>query len=173
MNYKYLVLAPLAFIATLSASANELRGDVDVTLTIGEGCAVNGQTSGGVNKFGAVDFGQHSNLNLFIDSESIGAAASSIELTCNTALAYSITLDDGQYANAGQRRVQRGGVDFVSYDLYQDAARTVRWGTGAQAQVFTGTGASQPIVIYGRVIAGQTTPGAGAFTDTVRMLVNW
>lgn len=173
MKTKYFALAPLALMVSLSANASEIRGNIDVSLTIGEGCAINGQTQSGVNKFGSIDFGEHSTLNMFIDSESAGAAASAITLTCNNALAYSVSLDDGQNVNSGQRRVQRGGIDFVSYELYQDSARTVRWGTGGQARALSGTGAAQPIVIYGRVLAGQTTPGAGGFVDTVRMVISW
>lgn len=146
---------------------------MDVLLTIGEGCAVNGQSTGGVNQFGSVDFGEHSNLNLFIDAESTGATSSAIEITCNNALAYSVAIDDGQNANAGQRRVQRDGIDFVSYDLYQDSARSIRWGAGAEAQAFTGNGTAQPVTIYGRVLSGQTTPAAGNYTDTVRMTITW
>lgn len=173
MKSNTLFLAPMAFFLSFMASANELRGDVDVLLSIGEGCAINGQATAGVNKFGTVDFGEHSNLNLFIDAESVGAATSSIELTCNNALAYNIALDDGQNPNTGQRRVQRGGIDFVAYDLYQDSARTARWGSGAEAQAFTGNGSAQPVVVYGRVLAGQTTPAAGDYSDTVRMTITW
>ncbi|GGP37365.1 Csu type fimbrial protein [Shewanella saliphila] len=173
----------IAIAALLSSSvamspsfASEIRGDVDVSLVIGEGCAVNGtaDAGAGINKFGSVDFGEQSNLDLFIDAESAGAAgAGSIELTCNTSLAYSVALDDGSNPQAGQRRVSRGGLDFVNYELYQDAARSVRWGEGPQSQALTGTGAVQPLTIYGRVLAGQTTPAAGNYLDTVRMTISW
>ncbi len=160
--------------ATVPAFANsELRGDVDVLLTIGQGCAINGTTSNGVNTFGTVDFGEHSNLDQFIDAESTGAAGGSIALTCNNELAYSIELDDGTNANAGQRRVTRGGLDHVEYDLYQDAARTQRWGTGVEAKTLNGSGSSQPLTIYGRLAAGQVTPVPGDYQDTVRMTISW
>jgi spore coat protein U-like protein len=159
-----------------SAVAGEVRGDVDVSLTIGQGCAINGSAdaTSGSNKFAAIDFGEQSNLDLFIDAESTGTAgAGSIELTCNTSLAYSVSLDDGANPEAGQRRVSRGGLDFVSYELYQDAARSVRWGEGPESYAQTGTGAAQPLTIYGRVLAGQTTPAAGDYLDTVRMTIAW
>lgn len=167
-------LTALAIASVISfASANELRGDVDVTLTIGQGCAVNGTTSSGVNKFGSVDFGEQSNLALFVDAESSGAAGGDITLTCNSNLAYSISLDNGIHASTGQRRVSRQGVDFVDYELYQDSSRTVRWGSGSEALSLVGTGAQQPLTIYGRVLAGQATPAAGDYSDTVRMTINW
>lgn len=155
------------------SSANELRGDVDVSLTIGQGCAVNGTTAAGVNKFGAVDFGEQSNLALFVDAESAGAAGGDITLTCNSNLAYSIALDNGVHDSSGQRRVSRQGVDFVDYELYQDSSRTIRWGSGSEALSLVGTGAQQPLTIYGRVLAGQATPAAGDYTDTVRMTISW
>ncbi len=162
---------------TISSSfASEIRGDVDVSLTIGQGCAINGTTDAGagINKFASVDFGEQSNLDLFIDAESTGSAgAGSIELTCNSSLAYNVSLDDGSNPQSGQRRVSRGGLDFVSYELYQDAARSVRWGEGPESFALTGTGAAQPLTIYGRVLAGQTTPAAGDYLDTVRMTISW
>ena len=72
----------------------------------------------------------------------------------------------------GQRRVESGGA-FVDYELYQDAARSVRWGEGAESLALSGTGTSQPLTIYGRVLAGQTTPAAGTYLDTVRMTIAW
>lgn len=157
-----------------SSFASELRGDIDVSLVIGEGCAVNGSAGTGINRFGSVDFGEQSNLDLFVDAESVGSAGTgSIELTCNTSLAYSVALDDGSNPQAGQRRVSRGGLDFVNYELYQDAARSVRWGEGSQSQALTGTGSAQPLTIYGRLLAGQTTPAAGNYLDTVRMTITW
>tara|TARA_B100000700_G_scaffold325860_1_gene435792 strand:- start:1885 stop:2424 length:540 start_codon:yes stop_codon:yes gene_type:complete len=155
------------------AHSSEIRGNINVSLTIGAGCAVNGQASAGVNTFGSIDFGEQSSLALFVDAESQGAAGGDIELTCNDQLAYSIALDDGLYSNAGQRRLSGGTNEFVLYDLYQDAARSVRWGSSAEAKALTGSGGPQALTIYGRIIAGQTTPSQGAYADTIRMTVNW
>jgi len=173
-NKLALITGALVAAVTFTASAGELRGDVDVLLEIGQGCAINGVVAAGVNKFGTVDFGEQSNLTLFVDAESTrSGGAGGLELTCNTNLAYAVSLDDGVNAQAGQRRVTRGGLDFVQYELYQDAARSVRWGQGPQARALTGTGAAQPLTIYGRVLAGQATPAAGNYIDTVRMTIAW
>ncbi len=174
LNLAIITLAA-STISISSSFANEIRGDVDVSLIIGQGCAINGaaDAGAGINKFASVDFGEQSNLDLFIDAESTGAAgAGSIELTCNADLAYSVSLDDGSNPLTGQRRVESGGA-FVDYELYQDAARSVRWGEGAESLALAGTGASQPLTIYGRVLAGQTTPAAGTYLDTVRMTIAW
>lgn len=175
-NRLALIVGVTAAVMASSVSASELRGDVDVLLEIGQGCAINGvvNAGAGVNKFGTVDFGEQSNLALFVDAESTrSGGAGGLELTCNTNLAYAVSLDDGVNAQAGQRRVTRGGLDFVRYELYQDAARSVRWGQGPQARALTGTGAAQPLTIYGRVLAGQATPAAGNYIDTVRMTISW
>lgn len=173
-NKLALITGALFVVVTSAASATELRGDVDVLLEIGQGCAINGVVAAGVNKFGTVDFGEQSDLTLFVDGESTqSGGAGGLELTCNTNLAYAVSLDDGVNAQAGQRRVTRGGLDFVQYELYQDAARSVRWGQGPQARALTGTGAAQPLTIYGRVLAGQATPAAGNYIDTVRMTIAW
>ncbi|MDP5187757.1 spore coat U domain-containing protein [Alishewanella sp. SMS8] len=173
-NKLVLISSAIVAVMTSAASASELRGDVDVLLEIGQGCAINGIAAAGVNKFGTVDFGEQSNLALFIDAESTrSGSAGGLELTCNTSLAYAVSLDDGVNALAGQRRVSRGGLDYVQYELYQDAARSVRWGQGPEARALTGTGAAQALTIYGRVLAGQATPAAGNYVDTVRMTIAW
>jgi len=164
-----------AIMSNNAIAVGELRGDVDVSLEIGQGCAINGQASAGVNKFGSVDFGQHSNLELYIDAESIDSngAGGSVTLNCNNLLGYSIALDDGLHtAEPGTRRVAQGS-EYVSYDLYQDSARSVRWGSSGEAMTLQGSGSEQPLVIYGRVVNGQSTPTAGLYTDTVRMTVSW
>lgn len=58
---------------------------------------------------------------------------------------------------------------IVRYQLYQNAAYTTPWGDGiggTSAVTGTGSGSSQAITVYARVLP-QTTPSAGNYSDTI------
>ena len=62
-----------------------------------------------------------------------------------------------------------GGSEQVRYQLYQNASYSTPWGdgtSGAMPVTGTGTGVSQAITVYARVLP-QTTPSAGSYTDTI------
>ena len=66
-----------------------------------------------------------------------------------------------------------GAGDSVIYGLYQNAARSVPWGTAnASTLGGTGTAATQTIPVYGRV-PGQVTPPPGTYSDTVVATVTY
>ncbi|MBB3066504.1 Csu type fimbrial protein [Limibacillus halophilus] len=179
-NYKFAVVGAVGFLAAVgnAEAAGELRGNMDVLLDIGTGCAVNVDTSGGENQWGTVDFGSQASLSNIIDAESSGTtSANQLEMTCNTGLPYAIGIDLGQNQSGANTRRMSGVVsgEFVAYELYQDAAHTQVWGqigTAGELQS-TGTGAAQEYVVHGRIPSGQTTPSAGSYKDTVRVTVRW
>lgn len=158
-----------------SALSDQIAGTMTVTATVIDGCSVgNLDTSGGFNDFGAVEFGQHSNLLQSVDAQGGGSTGVGFELTCSTGLSYQIGLNDGLHASGGSRRMSDGNSNYVPYQLYRDNARTQLWGdTGTANELNTsGTGASQFHLVYGR-IAATTTPPAGTYTDTIQVTVVW
>lgn len=95
-------------------------------------------------------------------------------MTCTTGTDYTVALDNGLHVTSGtQRRMASTAGAFISYNLYQDAARTTSWGSGANALTGTGTGAAVPLIVYGRVPAAGSTPAADTYNDTVTMTVTW
>ncbi|WP_160126083.1 spore coat U domain-containing protein [Serratia sp. Z4] len=159
-----------------AASAGVIQGSLGVTLTIGAGCVVGGgDSSGSINDFGAISFGTYSSLNNIIDASATGAGgAGTLSLTCTTGTDYTVALDNGLNVTSGtQRRMASTAGAFISYNLYQDVARTTAWGSGANALTGTGTGAAVPLVVYGRVPAAGSTPAADTYNDTVTMTVTW
>lgn len=159
-------------------AAGTLQGNLGIQLTIGAGCTVNNTSNNGsTNSFGSISFGTYPSLANVITGQSVGAAAgSSFGIQCATGTAYSVALNSGLApAGANQRRMTGGSTEFISYNLYQDAARSIPWGNGsngATALTATGNGNNQDIVVYGRVPA-QTTPSAATYTDTVLVTVAW
>lgn len=89
-----------------------------------------------------------------------------VTIRCTRGTAWSVALDDGSYFLGG-RRMQLGATgEYLPYELYSDAGRTVVWNAGAPQ---TGTAASRaavPLTVYAQVPAGQDA-AAGAYLDTV------
>ncbi|NJM29367.1 MAG: spore coat protein U domain-containing protein [Rhizobiales bacterium] len=160
-----LLAASAALAATLAASsaiAATATGSFNVQVVIQETCVVSSPAST------TLDFGTQTLLNADVD------ASTTIQVQCTTGTDYDVSLDNGQNAT---RRMRLGATaDYVDYELYTDAGRTVTWPTAAGAAPYpnTGNGAAQNITVYGR-IPTQTTPPANAtaYTDVVAITVTY
>jgi spore coat protein U-like protein len=113
-----------------------------------------------------VDFGTHGLLNANIDT------TATISPQCTNTTSYQIGLDDGLHASGTTRRMQSGGGQTVSYELYRDAGRSLRWGNTQNTDTLSGTGSgsAQALTVYSRVSA-QSTPTAGSYSDTVTVTI--
>ena len=57
--------------------------------------------------------------------------------------------------------------NYVSYELYRDTTRLLRWGTGlGNESTGTGSGSSQSLTVYGQVPL-QPSVNVGSYTDTI------
>jgi spore coat protein U-like protein len=100
---------------------------------------------------------------------------STLTFTCTGRTAWNVGLDNGQNASGSFRRMRLGtSNNYVTYDLYRDAARTQRWGTtiGADTATGTGSGSAQSLTVHGRVPATQAVP-AGLYRDVVTVTVTY
>jgi spore coat protein U-like protein len=105
----------------------------------------------------------------------------SIAVTCTNSNPYSIGLDNGQNASSGQRRMVNGS-NYISYNVYVDAAHTQPWTTAAtnstctsanSCYLGTGTGAQQTISVYGVVPTVASAPTSGTYNDSVTITVTY
>ena len=98
-------------------------------------------------------------------------ATATISVTCGSGASYSVTLGDGQHSAGSGLRMMASSSGTTEYQLYSDSSRSTPW-FGAAAVPGTGTGAAQPITVYGRVPA---SPGAtpGAYSDQVQITVTY
>jgi len=100
------------------------------------------------------------------------AATGTLTVACTNNDAYSIAISAGagSGASVADRVMTRsGGTDKIHYQLYQNASYSLPWGDGTNgttALTGTGTGSSQSVTVYARVLP-QTTPQAGTYIDTV------
>ena len=156
----------LALAATLAtgeaATAATATSQFNVTITLTAQCIVSNATN--------MNFPATGLLSAAVNQ------TSTFDVTCSNALPYTVGLNAGLNPTGPQRRMLGGvsNTEFVSYNLYSDAARTVAWGNAAGSWVSgAGTGAAAPYTVYGQV-PPQATPSAAAnYTDTVTITVTF
>lgn len=126
------------------------------------------QITGGcaIENVAPVDFGTEALLTEEFE------ATGSFDVRCTNALPYDVALSNGANAAGEVRRMAAAG-EFIEYELYSNAGRTIVWGddTGEIVEG-TGNGVAQPYTVYGEV-PPQTTPTAGLYTDTVTITVTY
>ncbi len=103
--------------------------------------------------------------------------STTIDVTCANLVSYQVGLDNGLYA-LGTRRMLHGTTDFLQYELYTNAIRTLVWDMNfipgnPNVVSKTGTGLTQSIPVYGKIFAGQNLAPAGGYQDTIVVTVNW
>jgi spore coat protein U-like protein len=165
-NALVLGLAISAFFAFSSAYAGDATSSLPVSASVSANCTID--ATGGL-AFGAYDpVGANSSAGTDLDQQG------TINTVCTTGASATITLGQGLNADAAStadvpvRRMLSGTTDYLSYELYSDAARTATWGdttpTGAPV---TGTGTSVATTVYGRIVKGQNVPASLNYADTV------
>jgi spore coat protein U-like protein len=98
-----------------------------------------------------------------------------INISCTKGSPYTVGLDPGAHASGGRRRMISGS-NFLAYDIFKSAGSVV-WGststarrssTDAEINPGNGLGTGSQIFNYNaKVYTDQTTPPAGAYTDSV------
>ncbi len=97
-----------------------------------------------------------------------------LSMNCRYRTAWQVSLDNGQNASGNVRRMRSASGQYLTYELYRDAARTQRWGStlNTDTQTGTGTGSAQALTLYGQVPARQT-PAPGSYSDVVKVTVTY
>lgn len=164
MTFSRILMATTASVAVLPAPAfaGTANNTMGVSMTINAGCTVSA---------GTMTFGTQTSLQASVDQ------TATFTVTCTNTTPYSIGIDSGTNSASVTSRKMKGGAsntEFVSYNLYRDAARTGNWGTTAGSNELpgTGNGSAQTVTVYGRVPA-QTIGSPGGYTDTVGLVVTY
>jgi spore coat protein U-like protein len=120
----------------------------------------------------SVNFGSY---NVFTGSAT--DSTGTVTINCNgSAHNVVVALSKGASATYNPRTMVKGS-EVLSYNLFQDAARTSIWGdgTGGTATYTDANPANNTnvvLTVYGRVPAGQDV-SAGAYSDTVSAVINF
>jgi spore coat protein U-like protein len=120
-----------------------------------------------------MDFGRY-------DAASANAAApldaqATITVACTKGTLVNISIDNGTSGTSGARRMIGGRNSFLTYELFQDIAHVMRWGTTANDGYPAGVAPSRdprPFIVYGRVTGGQDVAD-GAYQDTIVVTVDF
>ncbi len=108
------------------------------------------------------------------DAPAHGTTAS-IEVACGPNVPFTVTLDDGQNSSDGARRALDPATgQYIGYDIFGDAAHTIRWGlltTQSVAGVTDATG-TERLTAYG-LIGRETQIATGRYGDLVTVTTNF
>ena len=118
----------------------------------------------------AVNFGSTGVLTAAKDGQG------GLGVTCTSGTTYNVGLDNGLTGTSPTTRLMKKGAETVTYGLYKNSNRDQPWGGVALGAGFvsggTGTGAAQPLAVYGRAPA-QATPSPGPYADTIVATVTY
>lgn len=144
------------WLAHPAGAAQEAASAMSVAVTVSRSCEVEVSPLA----FGAYDPVDR-NAAAPLDTETI------MIVTCTKGTPANIALGSGGNAS-GSLRYMANGANLLNYEIYQDAARLVRWGdaTGDQVVLGPSTGDPQSVHIYARVPAKQDVP-IGVYSDAV------
>lgn len=143
---------------TVAAQTQTATGTLTVTATVESSCSI----SGGTLAFGAYGSGQSTDLD----------GQGQINYTNCPAGTLTFDLDNGQNANGTQRRMKSGN-NFLQYEIFRNAGRTIRWGSGSEAnaqQLLQAGNGSVPV--YGRIPRNQAVP-PGSYSDTITITLRF
>jgi spore coat protein U-like protein len=155
--------AALVLLPWLAAADSGPVADLTASVAVRETCTL--AASGYLLAFGTYD-PVAANRSVALDGE--------VQLLarCTDGFVQRITLSQGASPAPGSsdeapRRRMSNGASRLAYQLYTTAARSAVWGNTADTGVaITGDGAYRPVVVYGRIPAGQVVP-KGTYVDYV------
>ncbi|WP_053424831.1 spore coat U domain-containing protein [Rheinheimera sp. KL1] len=161
-------------IGLLSLSHSFLYGEQvqdvsEISIQISQGCVLDNGSGG--NTFGTINFGEHTTLSNGVEATS-SPGNGSIGFRCSPNLSFRVELGNGQNGtNSFSRKLVNSATnEFVPYQLYQDAGRSVVW-DNTNAVTGTATGHQQWLPIYGAISAQTNTPSAGIYRDKIEVLM--
>jgi len=117
-----------------------------------------------------LDFGTVASVRAPVDM------TSQVVVRCPQGTAWNLAIGNGSHAAGTTRRMRSAAGNYVTYELYRNAARSQRWGTALGTDTVSGTGAGdnnpQSVTVHGRVPA-QGPAAGGAYADTVTITLTY
>lgn len=127
-------------------------------------CTISGATA---LAFGAYD-PVVANLSTDLD-----VAPNALSISCTRgAPSVTVGLDLGSNATGSTRRMISGG-NFLTYEIYTTAGRTVVWNASNTVTYASTSMVASTLPVYGRIPAGQDAAIGANYTDTITATVNF
>ncbi len=187
MNKKLrFVLTAGAFVfAGQQARAVTSSGTIGASLTLTNGCLINGSPSQNGINFGTLDFGEHPATFSELTTQLTGAAGgNSFGIQCTTA-SYTVQITGNTNATAPGTVVGTPGTPArylinttnatqgVAYSLYSDSGFSNVVANNAPLPIASTTGGVDNYTLYGRIQGGGNSVSVvpGSYTDTINVSV--
>ena len=154
----------LIAVSSRSHAAGSASANLSVSASVANNCTI----STSPLAFGAYD-PVVANASTNLD------ATATVTVACTKGATATIGLGLGSNASGTTRRMTDGSSNFLTYEMYQDSARSALWGnSGAEllSPVAAPSKSTRDFTVYGRVPSNQDVP-AGSYTDTVTATVNF
>jgi spore coat protein U-like protein len=157
-------LALLTAIAPTTAMAATATANLSATATVINNCTISTATLAFGN-YDPVDVNAAAHLD----------ASGTVTIACTKGATATIGLGLGANASGSTRRLTDGSGNYLTYEMYHEAARTTVWGTTGAALLSPAAApskAARNFTVYGRVASNQDAT-AGSYTDTIVATVNF
>jgi spore coat protein U-like protein len=115
------------------------------------------------------------------NSDTVGGITVNCGGVAGLLIPFQVDISKGGGASYASRSMAYGGY-AMSYNLYQDSARTAVFGNGTSGTsdvsssiLLSALGLGTPVTIpvYGRVFGGQVTLAPGAYADTIAVTLTY
>lgn len=163
------------FAGAMGLASAALAQSFNVSAEIVPGCAVRGTQQTTALAMGTIDFGvMPATYTGAVQASAPTTVAGGVELECTAGLTLTLTIDAGQHASGGVRRMATaGGAAHVPYALYADAAHqtAVPLAGGVAVSVPPGGVIDLPIHAVAQLPGSAQAPGV--YSDTVAVTLSW
>lgn len=153
---------------------NNITAQMIVSMDIIDGCTINGSQ----NPVTSLNFGTVQNAQA--QTQPI-LASTDLTIACNvSSTVAAILIDGGQNFDGTVRRMSNAAVagpigEFITYRLYEDAARTIEFDPNTKTAAFTLTAGAPTIrTVYGAVLASDVNgKSSSPYTDVTNVEVSF
>lgn len=189
MNRAGLYFVAGSFLALVSSGAQAVdsTGNIAATLTLTNGCLINGSPSQSGINFGTLDFGTHPATFSTLTTQLTGASSgNSFSIQCTTS-SYTVSIT-GNANNTAPTTVfgtagtparylinTTNATQGVAYSLYSDSGYSNVITNGASLPIVSSAGGVDNYTLYGRIQGGGNSVSVvpGTYTDTINVKVTY
>lgn len=189
MNRTGLLIATGCLLTLISSGTQAVTssGTIAATLTLTNGCLINGSPSQNGINFGTLDFGTHPATFSTLTTQLSGASGgNSFSVQCTTS-SYVVAITSNANSTAPGTIVGTPGTPArylvsttnatqgVAYSLYSDSSYNNVIANGAALPIASTTGGVDNYTLYGRIQGGgnSVTVVPGTYTDTINVSVTY
>jgi spore coat protein U-like protein len=164
-----IILAGLAFVSIaaegrLFGQSSSNTASLSISATVSKNCTI---------ATAPVAFGAYDSVTANRTAPLDGTGT--VIVTCTKGAPAKVGLNAGGNAQGTTRRMVGTATEYLTYELYKDAAHASVWGNTASDALDVPAAVNQNpqnFTVYGRVLQNQTA-AVGAYTDTVVATVNF